>query len=259
MKKSENLLGLSVISIEDGKEIGGVGDLVINPAKGKVDYLIVNCGSRYLGFKVLPFKLIEGIGEFAVTVLSSSSVTEFADQPEISELLEKNIRVKGTKVLTKKGMLIGTVSEFFIDDNNEGKITGCEVTPVSKSEQTGIIPAGDIVTFGKDVLIVNEGFTTVPAESLADLSRQPVDRSPKQPASPVKDKIPEVKEQEPSEAAKLFEEKQWQYLLGRKVSKRIENESGELITEEGDIITEELLNKAKAAGKFTELSMNTKA
>ncbi|PKM47211.1 MAG: photosystem reaction center subunit H [Firmicutes bacterium HGW-Firmicutes-8] len=259
MKRSEELLGLSVISIEDGKEVGCVSDLVINAAKGCVEFLVVDNGPKYMGVKILPFKLIEGVGEYAITIQSSSSITDITDQPEINDLLEKNVRIKGTKVLTKKGRLMGTVSEFLIDDDSEGKIAGCELTPAGESEKPGVIPSEQIVTFGKDVLIINAEAAAILVDSLTSISGQIEAKSKDEPTSPVKGKKQETSgEQEPSEAARLFEERQRKFLIGRKVSKRIETESGEVIAEEGELITEELLDKAKEAGKFMELSMNTK-
>lgn len=301
MKRSEELLGLSVISIEDGKEIGRVSDFVINPAKGLVEFLIIDNGFRYMGIKILPFKMVEGVGEYAVTILSSTSITDLSEEPEVNELLEKNVRVKGTKVLTKKGKLIGNVSEFIIDDDNEGKIAECEVAPMNGAGSIGFIDSEHIITFGKDVLVISDDAEMTPPSpqgprqegkepdallqdetaDLDSLAAQPVDPAvPGEQAgetdedqaddNPVQgadtqaadtqavDQQPAEK-QEQSEAAKLFEERQRQYLLGRKVSKRIETESGELVAEEGETITGELLDKAKAAGKFTELSMNTRA
>lgn len=252
MKRSEEILELAVISIEDGKEIGRVSDLVINPAKGSVEYLVIDNGSRYTGVKILPFKLVEGVGEYAVTIQSLSSITDLADEPDVNGLLEKNVRVKGTKVLTKKGKLIGSVSEFLIDESNEGKIAACEITPVNGGTGGGMIPADNIITFGKDVLVVGEESLPVPPGG-GPGGPQPAKSSDGAGSKAAVDR------QEQSQAAKLFEEKQRQYLLGRKLSKRIETESGELIAEEGQTITEEILDKAKEAGKFTELSMNNKA
>ncbi len=261
MKRSEELLGLSIISIEDGKEVGSVSDLVINPAKGTVEYLLVDNGLRHLGVKILPFKLVEGVGEYAVTIQNSSSVTDLASESDVTGLLEQNVRVKGTKVLTKKGKLIGTVSEFLVDDNNEGKIAGCELAPADASGNKGIIPADQIITFGKDVLVVNEGAEGSLTDSVEGSSSATAVKPPEKKLTSPKDDTEKKTpgQQEPSEAARLFEERQREYLLGRKVSKRIETDSGEVIAEEGDLITEELLDKAKTAGKFAELSMNSKA
>jgi len=257
MKRSEELLRLSVISIEDGKELGTVSDLVINADNGLVQYLVVDNGLRYLGIKVLPFRLVEGVGEDAVTIQNSSCIIDLGDEPEINGLLEKNVRVKGTRVMTRKGKMIGMVSEILVDEDNEGRIDACEMTSLNDTGSKEIIPSDKIITFGKDVLIINE---------LSGSSGSPENSSNTQNTSP--DSVSaetaktlsaeETGAQEQSEAAKLFEERQRKYLSGRKVSKRIETETGEAIAEEGDIITEELMDKAKAAGKFSELSMNTR-
>ncbi len=260
MKRSEELLGLSIISIEDGKEVGSVSDLVVNPAEGTVEYLLVDNGIRYLGVKILPFKMVEGVGEYAITIKDSASVSDLAKESEVTGLLELNVRVKGTRVLTKKGKLIGTVGEFLVDDENEGKIVGCELVPPDGSGKKGIIPSEQIITFGKDVLIVNEGAEASLTDSLPGSSPvhavKTLDKKTGDSSAQAEKHAPGQQAQ--SEAARLFEERQREYLLGRKVSKRIETENGEVIAEEGDLITEELLDKAKAAGKFAELSMNSK-
>lgn len=270
MKRSEELLGLSVISIEDGKENGCVSDYVINPSKGMVEYLIIDNGYRYMGIKLLPFKMVEGVGEYAVTILSSSTITDLSDEPDANELLEKNVRIKNTKVLTKKGKLIGNVSEFIVNEDEEGKISACEVV-LPNGGSGGLISCDMIITFGKDVLVVSED--AEPAPTAPDYMNPDGSNPPAPPSGstetstePVKEVIKQVEKseaaaetQEPSQAARLFEERQRQYLLGRKAGKRIETETGEVVIEEGETITEELMDKAKASGKFAELSMNTRA
>jgi hypothetical protein len=55
---------------------------------------------------------------------------------------------------------------------------------------------------------------------------------------------------------KKFEDKQRKYLLGKKANRRIETDNGVVIVEQGGEITEEVIQKAKLAGKFVELSMS---
>lgn len=45
MKKTQDIVGLSVFSVVDGRQVGQVKDLVINPEEGKVEYLLVSDGS----------------------------------------------------------------------------------------------------------------------------------------------------------------------------------------------------------------------
>lgn len=282
MKRSEELLGLSIISIEDGKEVGIVRDLIVNPNDRSVECLVVDDGSRYREVKILPFSMVEGVGEYAVTIQSADAISDMSEHPEIQKLLEQNVHVKGTKVATKKGRLIGSVMEYYVDEDNKGKIDACELVPAGAVDKnTKIIKAEFVITFGKDILVVDEnieeGFVsgstgaaalTVPAAPVAPAAVQPA----AQPAAPAtRPETPETASQTPqqappeenkpdvSDAARLFEERQRQYLIGRKLSKRIVMDNGDVLCEEGDAVTAELIDKAKAAGKYTELSMNTRS
>jgi hypothetical protein len=57
-------------------------------------------------------------------------------------------------------------------------------------------------------------------------------------------------------AAELFEQRQRQYLVGKKVTKTIYNSSGGIIVNSGEIITEKIIDDVKANGKLIELVMN---
>ena len=56
--------------------------------------------------------------------------------------------------------------------------------------------------------------------------------------------------------AQAFEQRQRQYLVGKKVTKTIYTSDGRVIINNGDIITEQLINEVKANGKLIELVMN---
>lgn len=275
MKRSEELLGLSVISIEDGKEVGVVRDLIVNPAERAVECLVVDKGSRYQEVKILPFSLVEGVGEYAVTIQSADAITDMSEHAEIQRLLELNVQVRGTKVATKKGRLIGSVREYFVDEDGKGKIDACELVPASGEKNTRLIKAEYVITFGKDILVVEEnveeGLISSPASTVTPAAQQTVQPAqqtvqPDQPPVTAQPEAQEAPEQAPAEkkpdvsdASRLFEERQRQYLIGRKLSKRIVADDGEVLGEEGDSVTAELIDKAKACGKYTELSMNTRS
>lgn len=54
----------------------------------------------------------------------------------------------------------------------------------------------------------------------------------------------------------VFKKRQIAYLKGKKVSKDIESEAGEVIVHEGEIIDDAVIERADGAGKFMELSMS---
>lgn len=267
MKKSVDILGLSIISIGEGKELGTAKDLVIDAAKGEVSAIVVEDGKWYLGAKILPFNMIQGIGEYALTIETDSVVTPLSSEGEIISLLEKDIRVKGTKVLTKGGKMHGQVVEILIDEQS-GKITGCEVKLVNGD--TAVIPAEQVITFGKDVLIIraeNGGVAENSDSSVPTVSEPGVQTLPSQivaePHLVSKVVLESATNPEPAgeilgkkDVNKKFDEKQQKFVLGKKSTRRIEADNGELVVDKGEEITNMVIQKAKHNGKFIELTMS---
>lgn len=265
MKKSVDILGLQVISITEGKELGIVKGLVINSSEGKVAALIIDDGKWYLGAKLLPFAAIAGIGEYAVTVESSSDVQSVSTAPDYEKLLAADIKIIDTKIVTKTGRILGKIKEFNIDE--AGKIVACDFEDMKN--ETVTLAAERVITFGKEVTVIAENEETVikPAPVVAPQPPAEAPKAPVQEAAAVPTQtisVPEkpaeapvnATEKAPEEQEKKFDDKHRKYLLGKKASRRIETDNGVVIVEQGGEITEEVLQKAKLAGKFVELSMN---
>lgn len=268
MKKSVEILGLPIISLSEGKELGNSRFLVINPEQGEVAALVVDDEKWYKGPKLLPFSAVIAIGEYAITINSSSDILPIAEAADMEKLLDNNIKVIGTKVITKSGRIQGKITEIIIDDN--GAISTCELEDAAGEKVE--LPASRVFTYGKDVTIISDSETAIPAkaappkvEAKIEPAVQPIPSTPAKPSMPE----PEIAQPPAQEAAatlnkndatedssKKFEDRHRKYLLGKKASRRIETDNGVVIVEQGAEITEEVLQKAKLAGKFVELSMN---
>jgi uncharacterized protein YrrD len=248
MKKSADILRLPVISISEGKQVGTVKDLVIDASQGAVVALVVDDGSWYLGAKVLPFNAITGLGESAVTVEGTSNLIPVSTLPRIEQLMAAGVKVIGTRTLTRAGQMGGKVVEVSLDET--GRINTCEVEE-SIGERI-LIPVQQIVTFGKDVLIISESVDSAGRGTMG--VRTPAnaysmnEAAPAQPAA----SAPVATD----DAAQLFEEKQRRYLLGKRVNRRITSADGSVIIEQGSEITEEILQRIREEDKMIELTMN---
>ncbi|MGI6093657.1 MAG: photosystem reaction center subunit H [Veillonellaceae bacterium] len=257
MKKGMDILGLPVIGITQGREIGTVKSFVINPDRGVVTALVIDDEKWYTGAKLLPMSAVIAIGEFAVTVESVENILGYKDIPDIERLLEADIKVTGTKVLTNTGRILGKVIEIIIDET--GKISACEIER-NNGESTQI-SSDQILTFGKEVLIISDKEAVkspsvkVSVDSEYNVAVQTKKEFPTQSIAETKPE-PEVKNETVDESAKKFDDRHRKYLLGKKASRRIETDNGVMIVDQGGEITEEVLQKAKLAGKFVELSMN---
>lgn len=267
MKNSQQVLGLPVLSIEEGKQIGLIKHLVLNPELGKVSYLLVEDAAWYLGLKTIPFESVQGIGEFGLTIENRSSLSAVADSPAVIELLEKDLSLPGIKVLSKKGRLVGTVGDFIINENSGG-IVGCQLTLVNNEKPDGIIPRKSILTFGHDFLVVEEGIENVLVAGIEEIedatddipagSRKAINSAPVagNPAIPQEQPVFTKNEKQPVDALKHFEEQQRKYIIGKKVLMKIVAENGAVVAEEGDIVTDEIIERAKATDRYIQLTLN---
>lgn len=156
MKKTQEVLGLPIISISDGVEVGKVKSILVNADEGTVDYIVVDSGIQILSARVISTSSVLGMGEYALTIENDSAINDIGRIPAAIDLLQKNIQVKGSKVLTKKGRLIGEIGDFFFDEDNNCRITGLEYIADITHKKVRIIPRNNVITFGKNLIVVTE-------------------------------------------------------------------------------------------------------
>lgn len=306
MKKSVEILGLPIISITEGRELGMSKTLLIDAKNGSVAAITIEDEDWYRGVKLIPYESVIAIGDDAVTVTNSENILTLDDAGDYEQLLDDNIRIIGTKAITKSGSIQGKISELYIGD--DGKIEKCEIT--APDGTTSDVTADQISIFGKQVTVIDPNAekkneltadapkADAPSEKAAPKAEAPApqaapapkaeakpaapkaeppkaeapvkapakeEKSAAAPKAPEKPAAPAVKptpapapKADPKQAAadKATEERHRRFLLGKKATRTIKMDNGIVIVEEGQDITEEVLQKAKLANKFIELSMN---
>lgn len=293
MKKSVEILGLPIISITEGRELGMSKTLLIDAKKGTVAAITIEDEDWYRGVKLIPYESVIAIGDDAVTVTNSENILKLDDAGDYETLLDENIRVIGTKAITKTGTIQGKISELYIGE--DGKIETCEIT--APDGTTSDIASDQISIFGKEVTVIDptgekknnpviapksepapSAAKAAPAPAApaapsapkaeAQKAPEPAAVKPEAPkaATPAPAAKPEPKKEAPKAAPsdadkqaaadKATEERHRRFLLGKKAARTIKMDNGIVIVEAGQDITEEVLQKAKLANKFIELSMN---
>jgi uncharacterized protein YrrD len=251
LKTSLQITGLPIISISDGQQVGKVKSLVINPEKGSIDFLTIEHEDWQVSVKAIPFKKVVGIGEYAVTVESDNAVIDLNEIPIANQLVNKKIRITNTKVMTRKGELIGEISEFYVDDES-GNILGMDIKSGSSEH---ILPSEYVLTYGKDIVIVKEDAADSFLTDAALLD--PNQTAPEH----INEEITEGGDYESEEEVQLLKEKQVELLSGKAVLKDIYGINGEVIISRGTILTRDIILKAQNEGPniVVELSMNVEA
>ena len=308
MKKSIEIIGLPVISITEGRELGMSKTLLIDSKNGTIAAITIEDEDWYRGVKLLPYSSVIAIGEDAVTVTNSENILTLEDAGDYEAMMDANIKIIGTKAITKSGTIQGKVVEIYVGDN--GKIEKCEIE--ARDGSLSEITSDQISIFGKQVTVIDSDLEkkteliapkapaaavaapkaeekpaaepkaeapkaepakaeapkaepkqeAKPAEPKAAPAPAPAPKAePKQEAKPALKAEPakaEAPKADPSiqMADKATEERHRRFLLGKTVTRKITTDSGVVLVNEGDTVTEEVLQKVKIANKFIDLSMN---
>ncbi|GAE27334.1 hypothetical protein JCM9140_3468 [Halalkalibacter wakoensis JCM 9140] len=239
MKKSVEIIGLPLISIQDGQKVGTVKTLIINPDEKSIDFLTVQNENWQVTMKAVPFKKIIGVGDYAVTIEQENNIIDITEIPIANTLVNRNIKMIGNKVMTRKGELLDEVVEFYVDDET-GKISAIEL---DNAENT-VLPFEYVVTIGKEMIIVHEDWKN-------HLTSEP--EAPQQSNNEV-----EPVQVEEAEDHDLVKQKQMDLLKGKKATESIYGSDGELLVNEGEILTEELIETVQenSQAAFIQLSIS---
>ena len=145
------MLGLSVIRITEGRDIGMSKTLLIDAPNRVVGADTCEDEDWYRGVKLIPYDNVIAVGDDAVTVNHSENILTLDAAGDFETLLDDNIRVIGTKAITRTGVIQGTITEIFI--GKDGSIEKCEITAPEGS--TSEVTADQVSIFGKEVTVIS--------------------------------------------------------------------------------------------------------
>ncbi|MEW6574508.1 MAG: PRC-barrel domain-containing protein [Bacillota bacterium] len=157
MRKSKELIGLPVVSLEEGIRVGRVTGLVVNPAEKAVAALLVEKGGLLREQKFVPFPQVYSVGANAVTLHRVQHAEKGASLPEILRLFKERATIIGSKVVAENGTILGSVVEYLVDTST-GMINALEIAPTKPAIVQGIalLDSSFIRTIGKEIVVVSD-------------------------------------------------------------------------------------------------------
>lgn len=264
MKSSVEIKGLRIISINEGKQISTVKDIIINSTDGSLAFFIVDQPSDYFGARLIAYEDILGLGDYALIISDSGVVQDVAHNSLAIELLQKDVKVIGSHVLTTKGCLIGQVTEIMIEEGT-GKIAACQISnPQGNASQ---VKCDHVITFGKEIVLIDENppktkQTQLEGAKTTEIQERPVINEKEL----LKKKIEEfgksdnlLKVNEASqpivfpEDFNVFEQRQLQFLLGKTLERDVPLDNG-ISLKAGEQITAESLSSVKTRNTLMQVT-----
>ena len=187
-----------MISITEGRELGMSKTLLIDAKNGAVAAITIEDDDWYRGVKLIPFESVIAVGADAITITNSENILTLEDAVDFENLLDENVRIIGTKAITKAGTIQGSVSEIYIGD--DGKVVQCEISD-PQGNFLDNISAEQISIFGKQVTVIDSGSvaaTAPPAMPAAETPAAPAFEAAPPVAEPAAEPAPEPAPETPA-------------------------------------------------------------
>ncbi|OPY58859.1 MAG: PRC-barrel domain protein [Pelotomaculum sp. PtaU1.Bin035] len=164
MKRSRQITSLSVISLEEGQQIGTVKGLVVDPASKKLAALIIEQKGWFKEQRFIPYHKVHSVGNDAITVEKNSCVEKSGSLSDIVKLLKDKVGIIGSKMVAENGTVLGFVDEYCVDLAT-GAIAGLEFSGNlidSVINGRAFLDIFFVRTLGKEVTIItSEGVENI--------------------------------------------------------------------------------------------------
>ena len=172
MARYERIKGLPVITMAEGKQVGKVDDLVVDPERKAVRWLRLHTGGLLGGERLwVPVDAVHGLGEHAVTINAEADVRAPADAPEADTLVKARRGIIGNKVVTENGERLGEVRDYEFTQDTFA-LTYLFIPPgMNILGQFLTIAADKVLTIGEDVIVVAAD-AVMRSEETADIGKE---------------------------------------------------------------------------------------
>ncbi len=127
MLKSKRFIGMPVISLAEGQQLGKVKELVVDPLKKSVVALLIEQKGWFKEEKFIPYSKVRSVGNDAITIEQSNLVQKGTSLPEIVKLINDKHSIIGSKVVAENGTVLGITEEFYVNVE-DGTLAGLEIS-----------------------------------------------------------------------------------------------------------------------------------
>jgi uncharacterized protein YrrD len=163
MVRYEFVKGLPVITMAEGKQVGKIDDLIVDPERKAVSWLRLHSGGMLGGERLwVSTEAVHGVGEDAVTINAEADARAPADAPDALALVKAKRGVIGNTVITESGERVGEVRDYEFDPDTFA-LTSLSVPPgMNVVGEILMIPGDKVLTIGKDMIVVAADATMQP-------------------------------------------------------------------------------------------------
>lgn len=156
LKKYSEVLGLPVISANDGMKIGALKDIVFRRDNKAVVALIIDKSMRSIKGNVILLRDVLSLGNDAIIINSPDCLLEMKNFKKSYEMRER-IELRGLRIFTQSGDDLGIVQDILFDYRS-GRVEGVQVSDgwiQDIIQGRNILPFLGKIEIGEENILVN--------------------------------------------------------------------------------------------------------
>jgi uncharacterized protein YrrD len=154
---TQSIKGRAIVSIQNGKKIGSVSDVVVDADKLEVAGLVLSKGTLFdRESLMIPAEQVQVWGQDVILVRSHDLPQEQMTVPEGKRWIYTEDNLRGRYVVSVDGKRIGQINDIIISP--DGKLQAYQLSQVyveGPLQESKRINASSTHSLGEDVLIVN--------------------------------------------------------------------------------------------------------
>ena len=156
--KGNKVLNLPVITMNNGKQVAKIQDIIYDPRTNQVKAFLISEGGWFKEAEVLLIQDVKSIGADAVMIDGDTFIRPANEVDNaVSSIAESENYLTKNQVITQQGTKLGKVVDIYFEFPG-GRVTDLEVSEgfiKNLSSGTKTIPVANIVTVGEEALIVS--------------------------------------------------------------------------------------------------------
>lgn len=156
MRKARDLIGLPVLTVESGKQLGQAKDILVD-STWNMKGIVLETKNWFSSMRYIRWSDIIAAGEDAITIPNENVILDLEQGAELTPLVEGNHKIKGLPVVTVGGHQLGMVEDVYLGRNWGTQIVGYELSEGFISdlkEGRRWLPAPESAVIGEDAIIV---------------------------------------------------------------------------------------------------------
>jgi uncharacterized protein YrrD len=235
MRKGSDLIGKPVVTFDTGEQFEKIQDLLFDQTSNQLLGFVVDEGGWFSGARVLPINRIQALGPDTVIVPDRKAVIPADTDQVIRRILERNNVLRGTRIVTTDGKELGTLVDLYFDEQT-GMVEGYEVSGGIFADAVSgraFVPAPHAIKIGQDVAFVPPETAQMMEEQVGGL------RGAAQSAA--------------DSVSNTVTANTVDQTAGRRVREVVRTDQGLIIAAPGQIVTEQVINRARTYHKEQEL------